>query len=60
MATENKNAVSYRTAIETLRVYGTAIDLTVTVKGCEEPTFDFSTCPDIPVIGHETGCKDCG
>lgn len=60
MATENKNAVSYRTAIETLRVYGTAIDLTVTVKNCEEPTFDFSTCPDISVIGHEAGCKDCG
>ncbi len=60
MATENKNAVSYRTAIESLRVYGTAIDLTVTVKGCEEPTFDFSTCPDIVVIGHESGCKDCG
>lgn len=60
MGVENKGAVSYRTAIESLRVYGTAIDITVTVKGCGEPTFDFSTCPDPVLIAQEAGCKDCG
>lgn len=60
MAVENKGAVSYRTSVESLRVYGTAIDLSVTVKGCTEPTFDFSNCPDPVLIAQEAGCNDCG
>lgn len=55
----NKDATAYRIAVETNKVYGTAMNFTACFSNCEatEPNFNL---PDFGVLARESGCRTCG
>lgn len=56
----NSQQVSgYRIAVESNKIYGTAVNFTACFSNCEatEPNFNL---PDFGVLASEAGCKNCG